>query len=71
MLSAFALVVVLFIVALADQGRSSPLTTDNLASRTEYDAATGSVYSTNYHEITTGSNGYPAGPGYNLATGIG
>ena len=26
---------------------------------------------TNYHDITVGSNGYPAGPGYDLATGIG
>ncbi len=59
------------IVALADQGRSSSLTTDNLTSSTEYDAATGSVYATNYHDITTGSNGHPAGVGYDLATGVG
>jgi hypothetical protein len=59
------------IVALADQGRSSPLTTDNLTSSTEYDAATGSVYATNYHDITTGSNGHKAGVGYDLATGVG
>jgi hypothetical protein len=59
------------IIALADQGRSSSLTTDNLASRTEYNAATGSVYASNYHDITTGSNGHSAGTGYDLVTGVG
>jgi subtilase family serine protease len=59
------------VVALADQGRSSPLTTDSLTTSTEYDGATGSVYATNYHDITTGTNGHPAGPGYDLATGVG
>ena len=24
-----------------------------------------------FHDVTTGSNGYPAGPGYELATGLG
>jgi subtilase family serine protease len=59
------------LIALADQGRSTPLSTNNLTSRTEYNAATGSVYGTNYHDVTTGSNGHPAGPGYDLATGVG
>jgi hypothetical protein len=59
------------IVALADQGRSTPLTTDNLTSRTEYNAATGSIYASNYHDITTGSNGHAAGVGYDLVTGVG
>jgi hypothetical protein len=59
------------IIALADQSRSTPLSTNNLTSRTEYNAATGSVYASNYHDITTGSNGHPAGPGYDLATGVG
>jgi subtilase family serine protease len=59
------------LIALADQSRSPPLTTSNLTSRTEYNAATGSAYSSNYHDITTGSNGQPAGPGYDLATGVG
>jgi hypothetical protein len=37
-----------------------------------YDAATGSTrYASNYHDITTGSNGYNAKPGYDLATGLG
>jgi subtilase family serine protease len=59
------------LVALADQGRSTPLSTNNLTSRTEYNAATGTVYASNYHDITTGSNGHPAGPGYDLVTGVG
>ncbi len=59
------------IIARADQGRSTPLSTNNLTSRTEYNAATGSVYSSNYHDITTGSNGHSAGPGYDQATGVG
>ena len=28
-------------------------------------------YTNNYHDITVGNNGYPAGPGYDLVTGIG
>jgi subtilase family serine protease len=59
------------IVALADQSRSTPLSTNNLSSGSEYNAATGSIYASNYHDITTGSNGHPAGTGYDLATGLG
>jgi hypothetical protein len=59
------------IIALADQGRSTPLTSNNLTSRTEYNAATGTVYASNYHDITTGSNGHAAGTGYDQATGVG
>jgi subtilase family serine protease len=58
-------------IALADQSRSTPLSTNNLTSRTEYNAATGTVYASNYHDVTTGSNGHNAGPGYDLATGVG
>jgi hypothetical protein len=59
------------IVALVNQSRSTPLSSNNLTSRTEYNAAVGSLYGSNYHDITTGSNGHSAGPGYDLATGIG
>jgi hypothetical protein len=59
------------IVALADHGRATPLSTNNTTSRTEYNAAVGALYASNYHDITTGSNGYAAGTGYDLATGIG
>jgi len=59
------------LIALVNQSRSTPLSTNNLTSRTEYNAAVGSVYATNYHDVITGSNGYAAGPGYDLATGLG
>jgi subtilase family serine protease len=58
-------------IALADQGRTTPLSSNNLASRTEYNAAAGSLYAANYRDITTGSNGYAATVGYDLATGLG
>ena len=35
------------------------------------EAAPAAAYSANYHDITTGSNGLPAGPGYDLVTGLG
>ena len=59
------------LIALADAGRSTPLSTNSLTVRSEYTAATGSVYANNYLDIVTGSNGYSAGPGYDLATGVG
>ncbi len=59
------------LVALADQGRSTPLSSSNLTSSPTYNAATGSVYASNYRDITSGSNGYPATTGYDLATGLG
>ena len=60
------------LIALADQGRSTPLTTADLTSRTEYNAATGSTtYASNYVDIISGNNGYPAGTGYDYATGVG
>lgn len=58
-------------IALADQGRATPLSSTNLTSRTEYNAAAGTLYSQNYHDITTGSNGFAATTGYDLATGLG
>jgi hypothetical protein len=60
------------LIALADQNAATPLTTDSLTSRTEYSAAaTSTLYASNYHDVTTGSNGHAAGVGYDLATGIG
>jgi hypothetical protein len=59
------------LVALADQSRSTPLSSSNLTTSPEYQAATGSVYASNYRDITSGSNGYLAGAGYDLATGLG
>jgi hypothetical protein len=41
-----------------------------LTSAPVYNAAA-AAYSSNYTDIVSGSNGYPAGPGYDLATGLG
>jgi hypothetical protein len=59
------------LIALADQSRATPLSTNNLTSRIEYNAAASAVYANNYHDVTAGSNGYSAGTGYDLATGLG
>ena len=59
------------VVALADQCRSTPLSSANLASRFDYAAATGTGYALNYYDIASGSNGYSATTGYDLATGLG
>lgn len=59
------------LIALADQSRGTPLGTSDLTSRFSYNAATGSAYATNYHDIATGSNGYSATAGYDKATGVG
>jgi subtilase family serine protease len=67
------------VVALIDQGRgagnylSSGTSSHNILTDL-YNLAgtTGSTgYTTNFHDITTGSNGNPAMPGYDLVTGIG
>jgi len=58
------------IIAIADQGRA-------LAGLPALDGVNDTqplIYklpSADFHDITTGSNGSPAGPGYDLATGIG
>jgi subtilase family serine protease len=60
------------LIALADQGRT-PLTSIN-AIPTMYSTAgaTGSSgYTTNYHDITGGSNGHTSQAGFDLVTGIG
>lgn len=36
-----------------------------------YDIGLGASYDADFHDITSGSNGYPATPGYDLATGWG
>jgi subtilase family serine protease len=59
------------LVALADQGRTTPLSSTNLTRSPIYNAAVGTLYALNYRDITSGSNGYPAGVGYDLATGLG
>ncbi len=63
------------VIALADQAHGTTLTTNNLSTRFTYQlAATSSNYSTDYHDITSGSDGTScctAGPGYDLASGLG
>jgi hypothetical protein len=60
------------LIALADQGRATPLSSSSLTSSPLYNAATGSTnYASNYRDITKGTNGYAATPGYDLATGLG
>jgi subtilase family serine protease len=34
-------------------------------------AANPTTYAADFHDVTTGGNGFPAGPGYDLATGLG
>lgn len=60
------------LIALADQGRATPISTNNLSSNGWYSGATGSLYATDYRDITSGSAGtLSAGPGYDLVTGLG
>lgn len=59
------------LVALANQSRVTPLSSSNLVASPFYTAATGPMYASNYRDVTLGSNGYGAGPGYDLATGVG
>lgn len=58
------------VVALIDQSLGQSL--DSYDFLTNLYAATSSGYNTDYHDITSGSNGdYSAQPGYDLVTGIG
>ncbi len=55
-----------------DQTRGTPLASSSLIGSPFYSAATGSVYASNYRDITSGNNTvYSAGTGYDLATGLG
>ncbi|MHB1654391.1 MAG: S53 family peptidase [Desulfitobacteriaceae bacterium] len=61
-------------IALADQGRTSPLTCiDAITDLYNFAGTTGSTgYTTNFNDITEGSNGaYSTQAGYDLVTGIG
>lgn len=64
------------LIALADQGRGSSLSSNSLSSSPEYNAASGSAYSSNYRDITSGTNGScattcSAATGYDFVTGVG
>jgi hypothetical protein len=57
-------------------GAGQPLDTDQVQNTLYNTLSSGSAYgngqySNVFHDITTGSNGYSAGPGYDLATGLG
>lgn len=61
-------------VALADQGRSTPLSSSQALSGIYSIAGStnSSGYNTNFHDVTSGSNGgFSARSGYDLVTGIG
>ncbi|WP_100487331.1 S53 family peptidase [Sporolactobacillus pectinivorans] len=61
------------LIALADQGRLQPLSSAQaLGAIYSIAGPTGSSgYTTDFHDITSGSNGYTAKPGYDEVTGIG
>lgn len=61
------------LIALADQGRSTPLSSSQALTQMYNTAgSTGSSgYATNFHDVTSGSNGNSAQAGYDMVTGIG
>ena len=58
------------LVAIADQLRSSQ-GLGSLDGPTETLPYLYALNAADFHDITSGNNGYPAGPGYNMVTGIG
>jgi hypothetical protein len=58
------------IIAIANQGRAIA-GVGSLGGATQTNQLIYNLPSSDFHDITTGSNGYSAGPGYDLATGIG
>lgn len=59
------------LIAIADQERVQG---DGGTPLTGYDQTLPALYSlpsSDYHDIVIGNNGYPAGPGYDLDTGLG
>jgi subtilase family serine protease len=61
------------LIALADEGRVQPLSSSEALNAIYSTASTtgSSGYTTNFHDINSGSNGYNAESGYDLVTGIG
>ena len=60
------------IVALSDQQRGGTSLDTNQVQTTLYNTLSNSTtYAKEFHDITTGSNGYSAGVGYDLASGLG
>ena len=62
------------IIALADQSRiaaDEPALDSVAVDSALYGAYNSPAYKTDFHDITVGNNGFAAGPGYDLVTGIG
>ncbi len=60
------------LIALANQGRAAAgQATLNATSPTQTQQALYSLPATDFNAVTVGNNGYSAGPGYNLVTGLG
>jgi len=63
------------LVALVNQKRATPLSGASLTNSPVYGAARGTLYASNYRDVTSGSNGSglntTAGAGYDLVTGLG
>ena len=64
------------LIALTDAGRAAPVATSSASTSPYYNAALGSVYASNYTDITSGTNGTcgsicTANSGYDFATGVG
>src|SRR5439155_16330606 len=58
------------LIALVNQGRGAPLTGDTQLLPAIYQIYQSSNYSADFHDIVSGNNGYQAGPGYDLVTGV-
>jgi hypothetical protein len=58
------------VVALADQTRATSLSSADVLNSL-YGAYNSPNYLTDFHDVTTGNNGFAAGVGYDLVTGIG
>lgn len=60
------------LIALADEGRTTPLSSAQALNALYNFSASSSSYQTDFHDITSGDNGgYNAKAGYDLVTGIG
>lgn len=60
------------IISIANTQKSTPMSSSDFgAENLLYGSATGAAYSSNYRDITQGSNGFSAKTGYDLATGVG
>jgi hypothetical protein len=59
------------LVALVDQGRGAALTGDTQTLPAIYKIYKSANYSADFHDILSGNNGYKAGTGYDLVTGVG